>query len=237
MERLAGPLNVPLPAEGVTVSGDAKLMFAPGVSTGPVDGTITINLDGWVPPHPRELDGFVFGRRTTFQTNFHVPEDRQRADLTESRVQAGAFRLDGRGTVTREEEHAHIEMTLKGQLACVALAGAAAESYLGKTLGKLVGVAAQHAFQGSVAVIVRIDAHTRDLGQAKVLRTIGIGCGLKPFPIDVPELLKELPKLLPDLPAGLPSLPSSLPPIPTSFSTSIQFPPAAPSTKPSGSPP
>lgn len=217
IERLAGPLAVPLPVAGVTVSGEAKLEFAPGISSGPVDGTVMLVLDGWVPPHPRELDGFVFGKKTTFQTKFHVPEDRKRADLTESRVQAGGFRLDGGGVITRQNSHARVELKLQGRLPCVALAGAAAESYLGRTIGKFVGAAAAYALQGAVAVIVRIDADTRDLPNAKVLRTIGVGCGLKPFPIDVPELLRDLPKLVPSFPTELPSIPTGLPTMPQLF--------------------
>ena len=39
----------------------------------------------------------------------------------------------------------------------------------------------QRALNGSVSVFVKIDADTRDLAAAKMVRTIGVGCGLKPI--------------------------------------------------------
>jgi hypothetical protein len=55
---------------------------------------------------------------------------------------------------------------------------------------------------GSVDIIVAIDADLLRLDQAKLLRTIGIGCGLEPLPI--PEDLARLPKeILEGLPPPL----------------------------------
>src|SRR5690606_24932783 len=112
----------------------------------------------------------------------------------------------------RHPDHAKIDLDLRGNLPCDSLAGAAAESelgkVLGKTLGKMAGQAAKKVIGGSVAVRVRIDADTRDLPGAKVTPSIGIGCGLKQLKIDI-----ELPKL-PPLPSGIPALPSGFPPPP-----------------------
>ncbi|HMR07100.1 MAG TPA: hypothetical protein PKA88_15055, partial [Polyangiaceae bacterium] len=64
-ERLAGPLGVKLPIENVTASGSVELQLPAGVALGPVTGTLSVKLKGYVPPHPRELDGIVFGDTTT----------------------------------------------------------------------------------------------------------------------------------------------------------------------------
>jgi hypothetical protein len=208
LDRLAGPLGVALPVEGVTASAEVNLILPPGFTAGKVSGTASIRLEGWVPPHPRELDGFVFGNVTTFDTKLEVNEDQSQVTLSESRVKAGAFAVTGGGLIERFEGYARIRMSLSGHLACVALAGAAAESYLGRTLGKLVGLAASHTMAGSVSVIVKLEADTRRLPEARILRTIGIGCGLKPLAIEFPELLRDLPSFLPSMPSGLPQLPS-----------------------------
>jgi hypothetical protein len=74
--------------------------------------------------------------------------------------------------------------------------------------------AARDWLKGSVSVLIRIKADTRDMANAKALRTIGMGCGLKPLPIpNLAELAKELEAALPELGAGLPPLGSGLPPL------------------------
>lgn len=222
-EKLAAPLGVKLPVEGVTVSSEVELEFQDRHGQGPVTGALAVTLDGYIPPHPPELDGFVFGKATTFHSKLGISEDRKTVELTESRVKAGAFELKGKGVIQRHADHARARLEFTGFLSCVSLAGAAAETHLGQVLSKLPKLVAKQTLQGSVGVTVKIDADTRDLENAKVLRLIGIGCGLKPlrpptpeelaaFAKELPEFLGELPSLadkLP-LPGGLP-LPSGLP--------------------------
>jgi hypothetical protein len=222
IERLAGPLGVKLPVEDVTVSGEVKLELPQGVAPGPVTGSVAVRLKGYVPPHPRELDGIVFGDTTLFDSKLSLNTERTRIELTESKVKAGAFTLAGKGGIDRHETHAELALDLIGNIPCTSLAGAAAETYLGQTLGKLAGALAKIALKGGVGVVVKIRADSRDLENAKVLRTIGIGCGLKPLPIPEIEIAgfklpTELPKdlkNLPPLPSGLPPLPSALPGLP-----------------------
>lgn len=228
LERLAAPFGVPLPVQGVTLSGTAELKFpklVPGsavVPLGPVNGTLKLTLDGYVPPHPVELDGFVFGSKTEFESKLVINAARDQVALTDSVVSAGAFKLHGAGVVDRQPDHLRIRFDLKGNLPCGALAGAALESRLGKTLGKPLGGLAERALLGSVAVMVKIEADSRALDQARVLRTIGVGCGLKPIAeVDFGGWFSELPLpglgpgLLPGLPSSLPQLPSSLPALPS----------------------
>jgi hypothetical protein len=182
-----------------------------GRDAGVVTGDLSATLDGYIPPHPRELDGFVFGKVTTFDTKLSVSEQRERVDLSESKVVAGAFQLKGSGSVVREKDHGRILLTLGGNLPCDALAGATADSYLGKAFGGLAGQVAKRLVGGSVGVTVKVDASTDDLPAAKVTREIGIGCGLKPLSIGGLDLSKLR---IPPMPSSLPPLPSGLPPLP-----------------------
>ncbi len=244
-ERLAGPLGVKLPIENVTASGSVELALPAGVALGPVTGTLSVKLKGYVPPHPRELDGIVFGDTTTFDTKLSLNQERTRIDLTESKVAAGAFKLSGTGNIERFENHATLALDLTGNIACTTLAGAAAESYLGQALGKLAGALARATMKGGVGIMVKLRADSRDLENAKVLRTIGIGCGLKPLPIPEIEiggfkLPTELPKDLkglPPLPSGLPPLPSALPGFPLpKIQVETGKPAPAPAPKPAPTP-
>jgi hypothetical protein len=224
LNQLAGPLGVALPIDGVTASGVAHLEFPPPGEEGEVTGNFQARLDGYIPPHPAELDGFMFGKTTKFASKLVLSEDRRTVTLTDSKVTAGAFALRGRGTITRPDQHARVQLGLQGALACTALANAAAQSHLGQALGSLVGEVAKRALKGSVSVFVKIDADTRDLAAAKMVRTIGVGCGLKPIDPRALEAVKDLVDLLdlPALPGGLPALPSAFP-IPSSFPSPVDL--------------
>ncbi len=221
-EKLAGPLGIDLPVSGVTVSSEVELEFRDKQGNGPVDGTMHVKLDGYVPPHPREIDGFVFGKATEFSSKFTVSEDKEKVELSDSRVRAGAFQLKGKGEAQRYRDHARIRLEFTGFLGCAALAGAAAETHLGQVLSKLPKLIAKQTLQGTVGVTVKIDADTRDLAGATVLRQIGIGCGLKPLAPPTPEELEAFARELPEFVGELPSLAGKLAipalgPVPSGF--------------------
>lgn len=216
------------------IKAKARVVVALGNGTGPLDGTVDLTLNGWVPPHPRELDEIVYGDTTTFKSAFQIAADRMRMILSNIQLAAGAFKLGGKGLVTRQQDHARVQLDLKGNLACATVVQAAADTHLGRIVGHWLGMAAHQALGGSVAVIVKIDADTRKLSDAKILRTIGVGCGLKPLKLpvlgDLPTFdLSKLPGLgdlglpspaasgsaaVPGLPSHLPGLPSALPKLP-----------------------
>lgn len=218
LDDLSGPFGMKLPVDNVTVSGQANVALIPRGESDAYQGNVRLVLDGFVPPHPRELDGFIFGNRTTVSTDFTVREDRQHVALTNVDVTAGSFGLKGQGEIQRQTDHALFSLDLRGQLSCAALASANAESYLGKMLAPFARRAAADWLKGSVSVLVRIQADSRDLANAKLLRTIGIGCGLKPLPLpDLGDFADWVGQALPPLPSGLPALPglpSALPPLP-----------------------
>jgi len=251
-ERLAKPFGLGLQVSGVVVSSETTIAFAPlrgsrsasdGAAAGIISGLTNVTLKGWVPPHPFELDGFIFGDTTTFDTKFTLPSTRDRITLSDSRLKAGKFELTGDGLISRGSDHSEATLRLGGDLPCSALAGVQAESRVGKLLGATLagkaGKLAEKLVGGTVHVGLELSADTRQLSAARVNRTIGVGCGLHPLSLaelskllgtDVNELLKSLPALPADLtnlpglsgiPSNLPPLPSGIPALPTALPTTL----------------
>ena len=210
---LALPLGIALPIDDVVLSGRADLVFHGKRGTGPVKGKVAITAKGYVPPHPVELQGIVFGDKTTFDAAVEIDAARTVATLTDSNVQAGAFKLKGGGEARRHEAHTTLDLDYKGSIPCTAVAKSAAVARLGKVVGGILGGAAKQAVQGSIGVRVKITADSRRLEDAKLERTVGVGCGIKPLKVK-----------LPPIPSGLPPLPSAFP-VPTNLP--LPFPPPA----------
>jgi hypothetical protein len=219
VEDLTGPFAVQVPLQGVRATGTLHLELPRGRTVGPIAGTLSAKLLGFVPPHPPEIDGFVFGDMTTLDSKLLIAENKERVDLTETKVTAGAFKLGGGGSVVKEEDHGRIKLELKGNLPCSALAGAMADSYLGKIMGGIAGQLARQFVGGSVGITVRIDGDTRDLEKAKIDKLVGVGCGLKPLKIGDIDFKK-----FPDL--------SKLPPIPSGLIPKIEIDPPPAKDKP-----
>ncbi len=180
LAALAGPLGVDLPiGPAVLIEGTADLVFSSTHPDSEVRGTVRLRLRGYVPPHPRELEGIVFGDTTTFDTEVRVAPDRRTVRLEKSRLTAGAFVLDGDGGIERRGDHATVVMTMAGNIPCTALARSAAVARLGAPLGGLLGDAAKLALAGSVRVGVKVNADTRKLADAQVKHDVGIGCKLR----------------------------------------------------------
>ena len=219
LAQLKSAFGLALADEKMDIEARIHLQLDTATLDSPASGWLKTTLHGYVPPHPPELDGFMFGNKTLFETGLFVDEARAKVRLEQTKVQAGTFVLKGSGVVLREEDAARMMLDLKGALPCTALAGAAIESRLGKVIGPWLRRAAEVALQGSVTVSVKVDADSRKLDEMRIARLIGIGCGLKPLKIpgfedfELPELgnLPQLGDLLPPLPAGIPSLPGSKP--------------------------
>ncbi len=225
LERLSMAFGMkPLPAD-IFAQGTLELTLPPLGRPEKIPGTLAVQLKGFVPPHPPELDGFLFGDTTTFVSELEIAADYARGTLSKSSVAAGAFTLLGDGTLARVQDHVRVQLTLRGALPCGALAGAALTTRLGKTVGPFLARGARQFLSGSVGVTVRIDAETRDVAAARVDRAVGIGCGLKPLKVP-PELEELMKRPLPPLPSSLPPLPSSLPPWPALPKLPMVTPPA-----------
>jgi hypothetical protein len=237
-------IGVPLPLPDVIAAGKVELAFPPGLTGGEVTGKLSSSLTGFIPPHPPELDGFVFGDVTTFDTDLRIDSTRNRVTLSNSKLKAGKFELGGGGSVLREGRNASVDLELKGTLPCDALAGAATESRLGKLLGRASGQQGKRTalaiVRGDVSVEVGVKATTHDLANAKLTQKIGVGCGLRPLSLgelialtpnakELQAIGNEVGKKLEDIgkDLGLPPVPSglALPPLPT-------FPRVPPKTTP-----
>jgi hypothetical protein len=232
-------LGIPLPLPDVIASGDAQLSFPPDIN-GEVKGKLSGSLKGFVPPHPPELDGFVFGDLTTLATELTLDAGRNRLTLANTKVTAAKFELTGGGTIVREGQVASVDLALNGALPCDALAGAAAESRLGQLLGRASGKQGKRTalavVRGDVSVEVAIKARSDDLLNAKVTRKVGVGCGLRPLSLaelleltpnakDLEAIGGEVGKKLEDIgkDLGLPPVPSGLPALPPLPKIEIQL--------------
>jgi hypothetical protein len=259
--------GVPVPLPDVIAAAKVELTFPAGLAgvqlTGAqsipertqsaVTGKLSASLTGFIPPHPPELDGFVFGDVTTFDTDLDIDAQRTGVTLRNSKIKAGKFELSGGGTVVRDGVNANADLDFKGTLPCDALAGAAAESRLGQLLGRASGKQGKRTalaiVRGEVSVEVGVKASTQDLLNAKVTQKIGVGCGLRPLSLgellaltpnakDLQAIGDEVGKKLEGIgkDLGLPPVPSgfSLPPLPPLPSLPLGDPktsPAAPAQK------
>ncbi|MEB2311754.1 MAG: hypothetical protein OZ921_05445 [Sorangiineae bacterium] len=212
LSKLDGALGAAISTRGVRASGTLHLeREAPGTTT----GRLALELRGFVPPHPRELDGIVFGDLTELEVSFAVDEARQAASLDPVRAKAGAFKLSGKGALSHDASDTRLDLALRGDLPCTDLARSAATSALGSVVGAWVGHAAKQAVSGSVGITWLIAAKASDLTHPEVRTAVGVGCGLKPLALpklDLPKL--DLPKLeVPGLPKlQVPGLPRPGPP-------------------------
>lgn len=183
LDELAAPMglgNARLPGtKNATVDGSARLTLGQHADRDAVMGSVTATIKGWVPPHPKELDGIIYGSSTVLGATFVVSEDRKKVTITEATVTAGGFKLKGKGAIDRDPTFARAVLDMDGAVACTDVARSAASSGWGDLLGGLLGGVAQQAMQGSVAVHVHVEADSRDLGGAKLQHQIGVGCGLR----------------------------------------------------------
>jgi hypothetical protein len=203
MADLGSPLGLRLPTEKATLEGAAKIALPERAGTGAAQGTFSMTLRGWIPPHPRELGGIVFGDRTNFASSFRVSEDRRTVTLTDTTVVAGAFKLKGSGLIERKADYATVKMNMAGAVLCVDIARSAAGAHFGDAAGALAGTVARGLMEGSVAVSVRVEADTRDIGHPKIEQGVGVGCGLKGLPqirLPLPDIKLPSPEDFPKLP-------------------------------------
>jgi hypothetical protein len=188
--NLSKALGLGLPRPDVRVSGTVDLKIPKNVLLvgERLTGRVDFALDGYIPPHPIELDGFVFGDRTEVGAALKLEPERLRVLISEVKVKAGRFALTGDGELRAEGRQARLTLALRGELPCNALAGAVAETRLGQALGKLGGKAARVVVGGGVGVRVSVDLSTDRPEAARVVKTITPGCGLRP--LSFAELVK-----------------------------------------------
>ncbi|MBI5537458.1 MAG: hypothetical protein HY898_32340 [Deltaproteobacteria bacterium] len=177
---LASMLGIAMEPRGISAEGVVELRAADLAA--PMDGSLHLVLHNFVPPHPMELNGIVTGSQTVIDGKLAVSQDRSKAGLTDVKVVAGAFQLDGSGQVQVVERYGLIGLKLSGTIPCTAVAKNAVAGRMGRLdrlLGGLIGDVAQRALVGVITVGVTIDADTRNLDAIKVEDRVGIGCSLR----------------------------------------------------------
>ena len=191
----------------------------------PYQGYWALEVKGWTPPHPPELQGFPFGNSTQLDSAFEIDRALTSANLTPTRLTSGAFKLVGHARVSRSSlTSVRVQAELKGNIACTALAGAVAGSKLGQAYGQWVNQHAGQLVDGSVEVTTQVDADTGAIDRARVAKQVGVGCGLKPVnvqemlslglpPLPDADLIKHLEKDLPTWSGQLPLMPTTKPPV------------------------
>ena len=92
-------------------------------------------------------------------------------------ITSGQLTLKGNGTVTLAADHAELRASLNGALPCKDVARSAAVTNLGGVLGGLLGSVAEVAMQGNLLIGVRVEADSRQPGQASFTPTITARCG------------------------------------------------------------
>jgi hypothetical protein len=179
LEDLGAPMGVGLPAPGAVVDGSARLTLGNRAARDAIEGSVTMTIKGWLPPHPRQLDRIVYGNSTAFTAKIRVSEDRKKVAISDAIVTAGGFKLKGKGAIDREVDHARAVLDFDGAIACTDVARSATASDWGDALAEIMGDVARRTMEGSVAVRVHVEVDTRDLRAAKVQHQIGVGCGFR----------------------------------------------------------
>jgi hypothetical protein len=203
MMDLGSPMGMKLPTEKARLEGTAKISLLERDGKDVVQGTVVMTLHGWIPPHPKELGGLVFGDRTVFGSAFKVSEDRKTVTLTDSHVTAGAFKLKGSGVIERRGDYGVARMDMAGSIPCSDVARSATAAHFGSAAGAFAGDVARGIMAGSIAVSVKIEADTRDLAHPKINQGVGIGCGIK----GLPQIKFPLPPIKLPAPGEMPELP------------------------------
>ncbi|MBK8253779.1 MAG: hypothetical protein IPK82_14080 [Polyangiaceae bacterium] len=169
-------LGIPRGSEGIEAEGELTMPLPSLEKPTPVHGAIHMIVKGFVVPHPRELDGILFGETTKVKAEFDLSADLSTAKLSQVQVEAGALTLRGLGNVEREGLDAAVSLTLKGSIPCTSLATSAAMAHLGSAWGRLAGGLASGALKGNVNVVITVEAKASDIQNAKIDKSARVGC-------------------------------------------------------------
>jgi hypothetical protein len=147
--------------------------------TTPHHGSAAFVVNGWIPPHPRELDGIVYGTTTKLGTTFEVLPDLSEVRFPKATVDAGALHLEGKGNAVREGFSARTKMDLAGNIACTELGASAIGSRVPGLVGEILRGVTRMTMGGTVKVRVLAEVDTNALSEAKFDQSFDIGCRLR----------------------------------------------------------
>ncbi|HKO91297.1 MAG TPA: hypothetical protein VJU61_09105 [Polyangiaceae bacterium] len=197
LAELEGPwLSLPAVLRSVALDGRIFASLPVGLNAALPSGDLHLTLAGLQFPVPREVEGLVHGTPPKISGKFGLTRSLDRATFRELEFVTGALVMHGDARLERVGEGATVESSLSGPLPCLAIAESAARAHAGSVLAQWAQRVAQRSLRGSVQVVAAVQGHTSDLPHARVLTSIGVGCGLQPLPIDVEvprELLERIP--------------------------------------------
>ena len=158
-------------------------------ASGKATGSFRMELTGFEPPLPPELKGYRFADKTSIIAQFDVDPLWFAMELRGIEMRNGEISLTGHGRIDRALYSLRLRAELATTLDCVTLARGYAHDELGGDLGKWSARNAPKAVRGSVGVRIQVDADSSRLAEAKLVKRIGVGCGLRPMsPIDLLNL-------------------------------------------------
>ncbi len=168
--------GIPPGSDGISIEGNVEMKLPSLAKKAPLEASIQLVVRGYVPPHPKELNGILFGDATKVRAKALIAENFGGAKLSQVTVEAGALLLSGSGDVVRNGFDARVLLKLKGSIPCTSLASSAAIAHLGGPLGRIAGGLASGALSGSVFVSLSVDALASDMKAAKLDQHASIGC-------------------------------------------------------------
>jgi hypothetical protein len=199
------PPIVRLPEELLPVQVDGQLyaLVPFGLDTKGIRGDFRFTLAGLPMPVPPEIAGLVYGPDVLMTGKFKLHDNYQEVDVSKLAVKAGVLELRGDAHAAVKGLRAPLQAKLRGALSCGAILEAATRAHTDSPLFINAAKLGRRFVQGSVDIVIGLDADLLKLEQAKLLKTIGVGCGLKPAP--VPAELRDLgERILKDLPSPPP---------------------------------
>jgi hypothetical protein len=167
-----------------------------GLSTEVPSGDLHLTLHGLQFPIPRELDGLIYQSPPKLSGKFTTSRNGSRIDIADLSFLAGELAMRGGADLQVEGKGLRFQARASGPLACRAIVESAATAHASSALAALAQSFAQRAVGGAVEVLAAIEGHSSDLEHARVLTSVGVGCGLEPLPLELnvsKELLDRLP--------------------------------------------
>jgi hypothetical protein len=197
LRTLEGPwLQVTDTLRPVEIDGRIFASVPLGLSTELPAGDVSLTLHGLQFPVPRELEGLLHQSPPKLAGKLGLSRALDRIGVSDLTLLTGELMMRGDAELEVEGQGLAVRSRLRGPLACRAIAEAAAAAHADSALASAAGRIARRVLTGSVEVIAAIDAHTPELERAQVFTSVGVGCGLTPFPVDstIPRsLLERLP--------------------------------------------
>lgn len=154
------------------LSGDLDLVLAGERAP---TGAFAVVLDGYLPPHPKELNGILHGK--TSKASGKLRHKDQVIYIDDLVIEAGALKLKGKGRVDFVDG-GNLNLDLAGNVACSELAASAVGSHWGPVAGLITGQLASGRLTGTVQVRVSVDVKLNEIKKAKFTPSASIGCGV-----------------------------------------------------------